>query len=371
MAGPRKTSHYLTQEERKKAVQMLDNGSTLGEVERQYNISRSACKRLKKAKNKVLGSQVKKRYPQRFKEVNKGVFKVFQKLRSVGTPVSGPMLQSIAVKQKNDLCAREDVSAAVKKKYEHAVFGNSWLESFKKRHDVRCLRINGERASLPANLEESMAAVRDLILSLSLSAADVFNWDETGLFYKAMPVYTLAARGDTGAGAKEDKARVTLMLCVNGDGSDRSLVMVGKSKTPRGTSSSFWDEKGIEYHHNESAWMTRELFSTLLKKFDDRIERPVILLIDNFRGHEFSEMELRHVIPVFLPPNSTAKTQPLDAGIIAAFKVRYRSLLMDWVCSNIASFRKTRSLSKRQRRGFNLPSSLSVQQPSHAASTKH
>jgi hypothetical protein len=37
----------------------------------------------------------------------------------------------------------------------------------------------------------------------------------TGLFYRSIPTYTLAGKGDTGVGAKEQKNRLTLMPMVN------------------------------------------------------------------------------------------------------------------------------------------------------------
>jgi hypothetical protein len=61
--------------------------------------------------------------------------------------------------------------------------------------------------------------------------------------------------------------------------------------------------------------------------------RKVILLLDNFSAHECVVAELE-ALPLgsglvnteicWLPPNSTSKLQPLDQGIIAAFKARYR-----------------------------------------------
>jgi len=36
-------------------------------------------------------------------------------------------------------------------------------------------------------------------------------------------------------------------------------------------------------------------------------------------------LTLSNVQVLFLPPNTTSRIQPMDAGIIAAFKKRYRS----------------------------------------------
>ena len=54
--------------------------------------------------------------------------------------------------------------------------------------------------------------------------------------------------------------------------------------------------------------------------------RHILLLLDNAPAHIVNEEEraLSNVNVAFLPPNTTSKIQPMDAGIIAAFKRRYR-----------------------------------------------
>lgn len=54
--------------------------------------------------------------------------------------------------------------------------------------------------------------------------------------------------------------------------------------------------------------------------------RKIIMFLDNAASHpndEYSNIKL-----AFLPPNTTSVLQPLDAGIIQAFKLSYRKLLL-------------------------------------------
>ena len=68
-----------------------------------------------------------------------------------------------------------------------------------------------------------------------------------------------------------------------------------------------------------------------LKRFDTYISktsgRTALLLLDNFSGHGTTANlpDLASVRVEFLPPNTTSKPQPLDAGIICPLKRRYRS----------------------------------------------
>ena len=51
----------------------------------------------------------------------------------------------------------------------------------------------------------------------------------------------------------------------------------------------------------------------------------------------FKLYKLSNIVVMFLPPNTTAHIQPLDQGIIAAFKAQYRRYLVHWA---IAEFDK-------------------------------
>jgi len=174
-------------------------------------------------------------------------------------------------------------SEEVKAKYSKATFGESFVRSFKARYEFRGLRVNGERASVnEKETEEKMLIIREKIIKSLAGPADIWNWDETGLFYRSTPTGTLARKGDDGAGAKGDKLRITLLLCVNGDGTKKEMVLIGKSAKPRGTSPEYWESKGIKYYNNNKAWMNAEIFMELIQDFDSKLTRPTVLLLENF-----------------------------------------------------------------------------------------
>ena len=53
--------------------------------------------------------------------------------------------------------------------------------------------------------------------------------------------------------------------------------------------------------------------------------RQVLLLLDNDPTHAVQTLDLTNVTVMFWPSNTTSHIQPMDAGIIAVFKKRYRS----------------------------------------------
>ena len=75
--------------------------------------------------------------------------------------------------------------------------------------------------------------------------------------------------------------------------------------------------------------MLTTLFQDWLCDFDRQVGQKhrgqrVLLLLDNCTSHKLGSLDLLNVDVHFLPPNTTSKIQPMDAGIIMSFKKHYR-----------------------------------------------
>ena len=141
-----------------------------------------------------------------------------------------------------------------------------------------------------------------------------------------LPDNSLGFVGKNHHGSKEQKARVTLLIGANMDGSDKlPLLVIGKSAKPR----AFKNNKvPVTYLANKNAWMTGAIFEDWLRKLDQKMGlqgRKIALIVDNCSAHP--AIPLRNIELIFLPPNTTSVTQPMDAGIIKNFKFYYRFLL--------------------------------------------
>src|SRR2546430_6107598 len=71
------------------------------------------------------------------------------------------------------------------------------------------------------------------------------------------------------------------------------------------------------------------LFQEWLQEFDRQVGlkhrgQRVLLLLDNCSSHKLAGLTLQYTDVHFLPPNTTSKIQPMDAGIIMSFKKHYR-----------------------------------------------
>ena len=96
--------------------------------------------------------------------------------------------------------------------------------------------------------------------------------------------------------------------------------------------------------------MTSSLFNEWLGHVNRRMklhQRNILLFMDNVSSHGGASVLALSNIPVkFLPPNTTSCLQPLDAGIIQAFKLHFRKQLLTHVVARIDSCSSASEVSK-------------------------
>mmetsp|Transcript_29354 Transcript_29354/g.59097 ORF Transcript_29354/g.59097 Transcript_29354/m.59097 type:complete len:617 (-) Transcript_29354:2-1852(-) len=138
----------------------------------------------------------------------------------------------------------------------------------------------------------------------------------------------------TARGTKLMKAkdRVTLYVCTNADGSDFvPLSIIGSSEKPRCFRN---HEKKLTYYNQKKAWSdmktSKKWFADFVKHVKRRTNDPILLIMDNCAAHNddtFKDVS-GQVRVIFLPPNCTSVYQPMDCGVIAMIKKRYRHRLL-------------------------------------------
>jgi hypothetical protein len=143
--------------------------------------------------------------------------------------------------------------------------------------------------------------------------------DETGLCYAMAPSRSICTRGARGT---KNKTRITLAFTSNADGSN-SLppLILGRAKQPYCFKKRTAVQLGFDYKVNQKAWMTGKVFREWLLNLDRDMRasgRHILLLVDIVSSHNIGELVCTNVRREFLPTNTTAFLQPMDAGIIAA-----------------------------------------------------
>ncbi|XP_044177739.1 tigger transposable element-derived protein 6-like [Acropora millepora] len=96
--------------------------------------------------------------------------------------------------------------------------------------------------------------------------------------------------------------------------------------------------------------MNSELMGVILSKLNRRMKREnrhILLFLDNAPCHPHSHADMfSNVKLAFLPKNSTSRSQPLDAGIIKAWKVKTKRKLLRYICSQVDSNNKASEIVK-------------------------
>ncbi|XP_076903200.1 CENP-B homolog protein 2-like [Bidens hawaiensis] len=205
-------------------------------------------------------------------------------------------------------------------------FSIGWLRKFKARYGIKNFWRFGESGSVEMEgMEDKLKSIRDKVDQFKMK--DIFNMNETSLFFRLQPDHSLATMQLEGK--KQDKERLTVAICCNEDGSEKlPLWIFGKYAKPRRFKNVNLNSLNCEYHANKRAWMTGVLFEEYVCQLDKKmVGRKLLLIVDNCPAHPKIIEGLRNVELFFLPPNTTSKIQPCDAGIIRAFKMHYRRRL--------------------------------------------
>ena len=317
----------------KEKVELLKNsdGKSSRQLAEKYGVGRTQVQNLMKRKREILDSYEDDANSSRKRQcvstvnndLNDLMWQWFQKLRSQMIPVSGPMMQekALAISQQLNL---SDFKAST-----------GWLRSFKQRHNINGARICGESGSVDVGVvtdwQEKLPSITE-----GYAPRDIYNMDESGVFYRQLPDRTLRIRGEDCKGGKKSKERLTAVLCCNMVGDFEKTMVIGNAEKPRCFKNITISALPVTWKSNKKSWMNSYLYREWLQKFDERMirqKRKVILFVDNAPGHP-KDAKTKNVKVVFLPSNTTSQLQPLDQGIIQTFKQHYRKRLLRAIIAN-------------------------------------
>ena len=113
-----------------------------------------------------------------------------------------------------------------------------WWDKDRKRNGIGSVRLHGEAGSVDLDgIKEAIEKIRETLERFD--AECIYNWDETGLYFKLLPSATYTSKSENrknvrGTKAQKAKERVTLITCTNATGTHKiPLAMIGKPANPR------------------------------------------------------------------------------------------------------------------------------------------
>ncbi|XP_060855630.1 tigger transposable element-derived protein 4-like [Metopolophium dirhodum] len=186
-----------------------------------------------------------------YEQVERDLYRWFINCRSKSLPISGPIIQTEATKLAEKL-GISDFKAS-----------NGWLDRFKRRHNIVCKQINGEANDVNQDTVENWKR-KLLVLIKGYEAKDIYNADETGLFFRGIPTKSLVIKGDACVGGKKSKDRLTVLMCGSMAGEIRKPLVIGKSMKPRCFKNMNIALLPVTWKSNKKAWMTAEIMEQWL-----------------------------------------------------------------------------------------------------------
>ena len=206
----------------------LDEGKRQIDVAKDRNLPTSTVQNISTHRDKILENftefspAMKKIRLPTFPKTEEVLSLWFDEKQSRNVTISGPILI-----EKAKLFAEQFGEEEFKGSH-------GWLHNWKKRHNVSIATVSGEAGAVDdTTVQEWLTKVWPVLRS-GYAPEDIFNCDETGLFYKVLPNKTLNKKGTPCTGGKLSKERVTVLRACNSTGTEKlKPLVIGKHENPR------------------------------------------------------------------------------------------------------------------------------------------
>uniref|UniRef100_A0A336M092 CSON009423 protein n=1 Tax=Culicoides sonorensis TaxID=179676 RepID=A0A336M092_CULSO len=336
--GSRDYQNYSTQE-LEKAVTAVKNGKmSQRKAALMYGIPRSTIQNWMKSNVKLkTGGQTVLSY-----ETEQELVGIIQVTSDWGYP-----LESIEVRKLvQSYCNANKLNI---RQFKENLPGINWFRNFLRRHkDLLSLKkaqnIKRSRAEIsPISIHEYFDRLRDNLAGVTPN--NILNYDETNISDDPGATKIVARKNGKHADRLMDTSRTSTSVMFSGTASGKLLppYVVYKSLQLYDTWTNYGPEGAI-YNRSKSGWFDTHLFDdyffrVALPYFKKSLkEEQKVMIGDNCSSH-LSYKVVKACIEynirfIFLPPNSTHLTQPLDVAYFRPFKGVWRSLLKEWKLKN-------------------------------------
>ncbi|XP_018099221.1 tigger transposable element-derived protein 1-like [Xenopus laevis] len=345
-AGDRvKKRKTITMGNKVEIIKRSERGETSSSIGRAFGYSPSTIATILKDKDRIM-DHVKGNAPMNATIITKhrsGLISKMERLLIIwiedqtqrNMPISLCLVQEKALSLFRYLKAARTVNAGDCN--EEFVASRGWFSRFKERANLHNIKVQGEAASASVHAASDYSKIlEDIINEGGYLPEQIFNVDETGLFWKIMPERTYISKDEKSSpGHKAPNDRLTLLIGGNASGDFKlKPLLVHRSLNPRALRNVTKASLPVIWRANTKAWVTVAVFQDwFLNHFIPAVKCyclgknilfKILLVLDNAPGHPNTLDDIDpNVKVVFLPPNTTSLLQPMGQGVIASFKAYY------------------------------------------------
>lgn len=140
---------------------------------------------------------------------------------------------------------------------------NGWLGKWKARYNIKQYSICGKSGDVQGETVDSWKERLPEIVS-GYKKEGIYNMDETGVFWRALPTKGFGQKGKDCKGGKKCKQRITVALFVSATGAKEKPVVIWKSENPRCLKRFDKNALPINYCSQKKAWMTSNIMESIL-----------------------------------------------------------------------------------------------------------
>ena len=155
------------------------------------------------------------------KDLDEAFFTWFKNVRSNNIPVNGIINKEKALSLAKNL-ELTDFRAS-----------DGWLDKWKQRHNVTFKAVSGEGNAVTPEMTASWSETYLPTILSKYELKDIYNANEFGLFYQALPDKSLHYKGEHCNGGKHSKVRLTGLAAGNATGEKLPLVVIRQYAKPR------------------------------------------------------------------------------------------------------------------------------------------
>ena len=350
-SGEKKKRVVLSIQTKQEIIEKYEKGMRLVDLTKEYGRNPSTIGMILKQKEALKAttpskglSVISKRRSAVNNEMERLLLVWIKEKEIAGDTVTETIICEKATAIFNDL-VKMDAGEGTSAQEPHQEFKASrgWFEKFKRRTGIHSVVRHGEASSADQKAaDEFVQKFEQLVIDEGYVAQQVFNCDETGLFWKKMPRRTfITVEEKKMPGHKPMKDRLTLALCANASGDCKiKPLLVYHSENPRAFKAHkiLKEKLQVLWRANAKAWVTRQffvewvnlVFGPAVKRYLEENNLPIkcLLILDNAPAHppgleddileEFSFIKV-----LYLSPNTTSILQPMDQQVISNFKKLY------------------------------------------------